>query len=176
MHEPPNPLWIIFAVILVICILLPRPAASANLFEMFEASQVAKVAAEKYKRDIFEVNTNVNLAISAAHVRGLDPDILLAIIATESSFNPRAKNPASSASGLTQVLAVTHSKLIKEHGGNPFDPVTSINAGADILAKSFERAKGNTRRALALYSGDTTGIYYTRVMMNLKWIREARDI
>lgn len=175
MFEPPNPLWYILAVILVICALLPRPSHSANLFEMFEASKVAKVAAEKYKRDADEVDKYVDIAIEAAEARGIDPNILLAVIATESGFNPKAKNPNSSASGLTQVMAKLHRGLIALYGGNPFDPETSVNAGADLLQQHFDTSKGNVRKALNLYSGDSSGQYYNAVMKNHKWIKQARD-
>ena len=175
MFEPPNPLWVLLAAILLICLLVPRPSHSANLFEMFEASKVAKVAAEKYKRDADEVDKYIDIAIEAAEARGIDPNILLAVIATESGFNPKAKNPTSSASGLTQVMAKLHRGLIALYGGNPFDPETSVNAGADILAQNFSDSKGNTRRALARYSGDSSGQYYNTVMKNHKWIKKARE-
>jgi soluble lytic murein transglycosylase-like protein len=101
---------------------------------------------------------------------------MLAIIATESNFNPKAKNPESSASGLTQVLANLHRKLINKYGGDPFDPHTSINAGTHILHSNLVATRGDMKTAITRYGGCETGEYYQKVMYNYRWIKAAGDI
>lgn len=58
-----------------------------------------------------------------------DPNTLLAIATIESGLNPKAKNPASSASGLFQFLARTARFYDLD---DPFDPVANADAGARL--------------------------------------------
>ena len=52
---------------------------------------------------------------AAAQASGVDPGVALRIAGVESSMNPRAKNPKSSAKGLFQVTNDTW----KDYGGKP---------------------------------------------------------
>lgn len=84
---------------------------------------------------------------AAASKYGLDPNDLAALIQHESGFNPSAKNPTSSAAGLTQLLKGT----AKQVGvTDPYDPTQSINGGAKYLSQQIARF-GDVRSGLGAY-------------------------
>lgn len=84
----------------------------------------------------------------------LDPFLVLAVMATESSFNPRAQSPRG-AQGLMQVHTRVHREKFKPHGGpsRAFDPEASIRVGSVILKQYLGRHGGNARGALKSYVG-----------------------
>lgn len=80
-----------------------------------------------------------SIITNAAKAHGLDPDMMMTIAQLESSFDPNAKNPNSTASGLWQFIRGT----AKQYGvNNPFDPVESTQ-GAMRLASDNARALRN---------------------------------
>jgi hypothetical protein len=74
---------------------------------------------------------------------GLDPTLILAIMAVESSFNPFAQS-AVGAQGLMQVMTRVHDDKYEAFGGNfaAFDPVTNLRVGAQVLKECIARAGG----------------------------------
>ncbi len=84
----------------------------------------------------------------------LEPELILAIIAVESTFNERAVSRAG-ARGLMQVMPGYHRDKIREIGGTQalFDPAKNIDTGSRILAKYRDNHSGNLRRALLSYNG-----------------------
>lgn len=84
----------------------------------------------------------------------LDPFLVLAVMATESSFNHRAQSNKG-AQGLMQVHTRVHRDKFKAHGGpsRAFDPEASIRVGSLILKQYLERHGGNARGALKSYVG-----------------------
>ena len=82
-----------------------------------------------------------SIVSEAAMRHGVDPGAMLKIAELESSFNPRAQNPKSSAGGLFQFL----DKTAKEYGlGDKFDPVKSADAAARLAVTNA----GILRKAL----------------------------
>ena len=83
----------------------------------------------------------------------LDPFLVLAVMATESSFNHRAQS-SRGAQGLMQVHTRVHKDKFKPHGGpqRAFDPEASIKVGSLILKQYLVRY-GNPRGALKAYVG-----------------------
>jgi soluble lytic murein transglycosylase-like protein len=86
--------------------------------------------------------------------QGLQPELILAVIAVESKFKEKAVSPAG-ARGLMQVLASAHSKKVKKIGGLPalYDPRKNISLGTHILAQYKDVSNGNIRRTLLRYNG-----------------------
>ncbi|WP_050763515.1 transglycosylase SLT domain-containing protein [Roseibium sp. TrichSKD4] len=71
-----------------------------------------------------------NTIVQAAKKYGLGPNALLKVAQLESSFNPQAKNPNSSAGGLFQFIDGT----AKDYGlKNRYDPVEAADAGARLM-------------------------------------------
>lgn len=92
---------------------------------------------------------------TAAEYR-LPPDLVLAVIMVESSFNPGARS-AAGAVGLMQVMPVTAREIAGELGYRAAeidlrDPATNIRFGCHYLAALIRRC-GSLERALLAYNG-----------------------
>ena len=84
---------------------------------------------------------------------GLEPTLILAIMAVESSFNPFAQS-AVGAQGLMQVMTRVHDDKYERFGGNlaAFDPVTNLKVGVQVLKECIARA-GSIEAGLRFYVG-----------------------
>lgn len=84
---------------------------------------------------------------------GLEPTLILAIMAIESSFNPFAQS-AVGAQGLMQVMTRIHDDKYEAFGGNfaAFDPVTNLRVGVQVLKECISRA-GSLEAGLRFYVG-----------------------
>ncbi len=117
------------------------------------------------------------LAAQAAGERaGLDPMLLVAVMAIESGFNPIAESPMG-AQGLMQVIPRFHQdKLDAVPGSNSLlDPVVNIHVGALVLKESIRRA-GSLEAGLQQYAGavsDDEGLYAAKVLAEKQRIESA---
>jgi soluble lytic murein transglycosylase-like protein len=95
----------------------------------------------------------VTFAHGAGHQIGLDPLLIIAVMAVESRFNPIAESVAG-AKGLMQVIPKYHPEKLQEFGGEQsvFDPETNILVGSQIL-KEYLRRTGSMNAALQMYAG-----------------------
>lgn len=84
---------------------------------------------------------------------GLDPTLILAIMAVESSFNPFAQSSVG-AQGLMQVMTKVHDDKYEAFGGTltAFDPVTNLRVGVQVLKECITRA-GSLEAGLRFYVG-----------------------
>ncbi len=83
----------------------------------------------------------------AAARHRLDPKLLHALVAVESSYQARAVSPVG-AGGLTQLMPATAREL---GVADRFDPIANLTGGADYLARQLVRF-GDVRLALAAYN------------------------
>jgi soluble lytic murein transglycosylase len=96
------------------------------------------------------------LAAKAAEEAGLPVDLLLALVATESSGRPRASSSAG-ALGLTQLMPRTAVETAALHGfSDPesvdlLDPAVNLRLGAAFLADQIRSFDGDTALGLAAY-------------------------
>ena len=83
----------------------------------------------------------------------LDPTLLLAVMAIESSFNPFAPS-AMGAQGLMQVRTSVHTDKYDDFGGDlaAFDPVTNLEVGTQVLREAVDR-NGSLEAGLRQYVG-----------------------
>jgi hypothetical protein len=95
----------------------------------------------------------VQEAWSVGQKAGLDPTLILAIMAVESSFNPFAQSTVG-AQGLMQVMTKVHNDKYEAFGGNhaAFDPVTNLRVGVQVLKECIVRA-GSLEAGLRFYVG-----------------------
>ena len=89
---------------------------------------------------------------AAAHRNGVDPDLLTALVWTESSFVPDAVSHAG-AVGLAQLMPGTAEAL----GVDPFDPSQNLEGGARYLRQMIDRF-GSVDLALAAYNAGPTRV------------------
>ena len=118
-----------------------------------ERYAVANHLAAKYRISMAESERYVTHAIEVANEVNLDPVLLLAIMATESSFNPNAQSSAG-AQGLMQVLTRVHTEKFEPYGGTvaAFVPEANIRVGALILKACIAKA-GSLEAGLRSYLG-----------------------
>src|SRR5699024_8182316 len=83
----------------------------------------------------------------------LDPTLILAIMAIESSFNPFAQSSVG-AQGLMQVMTRVHDDKYEAFGGThaAFDPVSNLRVGVQVLKECIQRA-GGVEAGLRYYVG-----------------------
>ncbi|MFQ3587986.1 MAG: lytic transglycosylase domain-containing protein [Fimbriimonadaceae bacterium] len=87
------------------------------------------------------------LIARAAQSAGIDPGLLDAVVAVESSYDPNARSRAG-AMGLAQLMPATAAELGVR---NPFDPAENLFGGARYLSQMLARF-GDVRTALAAYN------------------------
>lgn len=109
----------------------------------------------------------VGIAQRAGQQLGLDPLLIMAIIAVESRYNPIAESGAG-AKGLMQIIPKYHGDKLGEFGGEKavFDPAINILVGSRIL-KEYIGLTGNLGMALQMYAGalnDEQDVYTSRVL------------
>jgi len=95
----------------------------------------------------------VGAAHEAGSRLGIDPLVILAVMAVESRFNPIAES-VMGAKGLMQVIPKFHQDKLEEHGGadSVFEPMTNILVGTRILKDAMRRG-GGLMPGLQLYAG-----------------------
>lgn len=118
--------------------------------------------------------------VGAAHLAGkrtgLDPLLILAVMAVESRFNPIAESEMG-AKGLMQVIPQHHQDKLLQHGGDDavLNPATNILIGARIL-KDYIRRSGSAEAGLQLYAGaasDSSGQYAQKVFAEKERLAQA---
>ena len=114
---------------------------------------VAQWLARRYRVAPEPVSRLVQEAWQVGAKAGLDPTLILAIMAVESSFNPFAQS-AVGAQGLMQVMTKVHNDKYEAFGGNhaAFDPVTNLRVGVQVLKECIARA-GSLEAGLRFYVG-----------------------
>jgi len=95
----------------------------------------------------------VNAAYRAAEAHAVDPLVVLAVVATESGYNPIAESVVG-AKGLMQIIAKFHPEKLASYGGEDalLEPEVNIRVGTQILHE-YLRRYGDLETALQVYAG-----------------------
>jgi soluble lytic murein transglycosylase-like protein len=114
---------------------------------------LALYLSRRYKVALDATEQLVGAAHEAGSRLGMDPLLILAVMAVESRFNPIAES-VMGAKGLMQVIPKFHQDKLEEHGGEDsvFDPMTNILVGTRILKDAMRRG-GGVMPGLQLYAG-----------------------
>ncbi len=136
------------------------------------ADQLAGVVARRYRVAQGAAAEVVEAAFREGTRHGLDPLLILAVIAVESRFNPIAESEQG-AVGLMQVVPRFHMDKIAALGApSILLPEANIAVGARILKDAIRRA-GNEPAGLQLYNGavdDESQAYANRVLQERRRI------
>ena len=135
--------------------------------------------ARKYRIAPTVAGAMIRTAFSVGRDEHVDPQLLLAVIAIESRYNPFVES-AAGAQGLMQVMGSVHRDKLKQSGGRAavFNPVANIRVGAQILADCIRR-RGSVQAGLACYVGATgigDGGYGSRVLAERRRIALASGL
>jgi soluble lytic murein transglycosylase-like protein len=168
---------------------MPNQLALPNMFakdgQAFEGDQEAVTdwLSRKYKISPKVLAPLVSTTYTQALDLGLDPTLVLAVIAVESRFNPYAKNPAG-AQGLMQISMDNDEQIYELFGGKAaaLDPSTNIRIGTHLLKTNIEQAHGSVMDALKTYSSTSQGQldqYAEKVLMEqsrLQWVTQGKRV
>jgi soluble lytic murein transglycosylase-like protein len=144
-----------------------------------EQANVARWIARRYKVAPEPISALVQEAWAIGQRAKLDPTLILAIMAIESSFNPFAQSPVG-AQGLMQVMTRVHDDKYEAFGGThaAFDPISNLRVGVQVLKDCIQRA-GSVQEGLRHYVGaallDSDGGYAARVMLEQQHLRNVAD-
>ena len=133
-----------------------------------QQAAVAYWLSKKYSVAAEPLSVLVAEAYSIGKRTKLDPTLILAIMAVESSFNPFAQSQVG-AQGLMQVMTRVHGDKYESAGGTltAFDPVTNMRVGVKVLQECISRA-GSLEGGLRYYVGaanlEDDGGYASKVM------------
>ena len=118
-----------------------------------QQAALANWIARRYKVAPEPVSRLVQEAWAVGQRAGLEPTLILAIMAVESSFNPFAQSPVG-AQGLMQVMTRVHDDKYEAFGGvrAAFDPVSNLRVGVQVLRECIARA-GSLELGLKFYVG-----------------------
>lgn len=120
----------------------------------------------------------VEVAFHTAELQSLDPLVVLAVVATESSYNPIAESVVG-AKGLMQVIAKFHPEKLAGYGGEDalFEPEVNIRVGTQIL-REYLRRYGDLEIALQVYAGaleDADARYARKVFAERERLQQALE-
>jgi soluble lytic murein transglycosylase-like protein len=144
-----------------------------------EQASVARWIARRYKVAPEPISALVHEAWAIGQRAGLDPTLILAIMAVESSFNPFAQSPVG-AQGLMQVMTRVHDDKYEAFGGTraAFDPISNLRVGVQVLKECIQRA-GSVQEGLRYYVGaallEHDGGYAARVVAEQQHLRNVAD-
>jgi soluble lytic murein transglycosylase-like protein len=144
-----------------------------------QQAAVATWLSRRYKVAPEPVSRLVQEAWAVGHRVGLDPTLILAVMAVESSFNPFAQSPVG-AQGLMQVMTRVHDDKYEAYGGAraAFDPVANLRVGVQVLKECIARA-GSLEAGLRFYVGAAIsgedGGYVGRVLAEQLHLRQVAD-
>lgn len=135
--------------------------------------------ARRYKVAPEPIGRLVQEAWALGQRAGIEPTLILAIMAIESSFNPFAQSPMG-AQGLMQVMTRIHDEKYSAFGGQhaAFDPVSNLRVGVQVLKECIARM-GSVEQGLRAYVGDLNlpedSGYSQRVLAEQSQMRHALD-
>lgn len=145
-----------------------------------QAQALRSYLARKYRIAHSVAGALINTAFVIGKERQLDPQLLLAVIAIESRYNPYAESHVG-AQGLMQVMPKVHQdkfEVFNEGTVAALNPIANMWVGSQILSDCIRRRK-SIERGLACYVGATgpgDGGYGAKVIAEWRRIALASGI
>lgn len=145
-----------------------------------QAKALRNYLGRKYRIAETVAGAIVNTVFVMANERGLEPQLVLAVIAIESRYNPYAESHVG-AQGLMQVMTGVHKdkfSVFEEGVTAALNPIANIWVGTQILENCIRR-RGSVQGGLACYVGATgpsDGGYGAKVLAERRRIALASGI
>jgi soluble lytic murein transglycosylase-like protein len=142
-----------------------------------QQAYVAFWIARRYNVAPEPISRLVQEAWEVGHRVGLEPTLVLAVMAIESGFNPFAQSHVG-AQGLMQVMTRIHHDKYEIFGGQnaAFDPVTNLRVGVQVLKDCIRKA-GSLEGGLKYYVGAANltddGGYAAKVLAEQAYLRQV---
>ena len=142
-----------------------------------QQSAVAFWIARRYSVAPEPISRLVQEAWAVGQRAGMEPTLVLAVMAVESGFNPFAQSHVG-AQGLMQVMTRIHQDKYENFGGQKaaFDPVTNLRVGVQVLQDCVRRA-GSLAGGLKHYVGAANlpddGGYANKVLAEAAYLRQV---
>jgi soluble lytic murein transglycosylase-like protein len=150
----------------------PVPAGTAARPQI---ERVAEVVARRYRVSGEAMRQIVDAAYRTGNRVGLDPLLILAVVAVESRFNPIAQSEMG-AIGLMQIVPRFHPDKVDTSDTSAFiEPAANIELGARILKEYIKRG-GTEVDGLQMYNGsldDPTRAYANKVIGERDRLRQV---
>ncbi len=119
-----------------------------------ELKRVGSYVAKRYRVSESALQAALVRAQRSGRELGIDPLLIVAVMAIESSFNPLAESTVG-AQGLMQVIPRFHMDKIGDDADDDaalFDPETNVRVGSLVIKEGMQRY-GSLTRALQYYGG-----------------------
>ncbi|PCK08787.1 MAG: hypothetical protein COA42_07220 [Alteromonadaceae bacterium] len=138
----------------------------AEVWLMQKSSVLKRYVKDDQKR--LQLLKEIHKAASRAEVA---PELVLAVIQTESHFNQYALSSAG-AMGMMQIMPFWKNEIGRD-ADNLIDIKTNLQYGCTILKHYLDKAKGDWREALARYNGSYGSSRYSDKVI-LTWQKDWR--
>ena len=155
----------------------PRPKSVVSAGGLStEMRGVRDFVAQRYNISTRTLEPLLTAAELSGRKLGIDPLLIVAVMAIESSFNPFAESNMG-AQGLMQVIPRFHLDKIGRNAGEDalFDPTLNIRVGTMVLVEGMQRF-GSLQNALQYYGGalsDPNASYANKVLAMKKRLLAA---
>jgi soluble lytic murein transglycosylase-like protein len=153
---------------------LRGPEFAAPRDSRSEIDALAASLAKRYRVSIEATRSVVATAYREGSRIGLDPLLIVAVIAVESRFNPIAESEMG-AQGLMQVIPRFHRENLESAADSMLDPHANIRLGARVL-KDYIRSGGTEIAGLQRYngaSGDESNTYAAKVLGEKQRLKQS---
>ncbi len=134
----------------------------------------SRFIAERYRVPAERARQIAKVAFRVSREHRVDPYLVLAVIAVESSFRPHVVNHHGAAYGLMQIAVHVHERRVEAVGGRErlFLIRPNIRIGVALLVQYGARVRSRVRHALWRYSGGEYG--YARKVLRLTAVLQRK--
>lgn len=147
-------IFITAATLLLVVIAFPRPAEAEGKTALAEAEPVAMTEPAASQEPEYDIPLDMELQqyiIDLAERYGLSPELVFAVIGTESNYKPNCTGDNGNSIGLMQIQPRWHQSRMDKLGVTDLsDPYQNIAVGVDLLAEEVH--KGGVTWGLTAYN------------------------
>ena len=139
-----------------------------------DLQRVKAYVAKRYQVSAVALEPLLAAAQQTGRSVGVDPLLIVAVMAIESRFNPFSQS-GFGALGLMQVVPRFHQDKLPGEGASFLDPVTNVQVGARVLKESIRRS-GGLEQGLQQFGGalgDASRRYAAKVLAERQRLEQA---